>query len=67
MGPLTSVFGMGTGIAAPLWPLAKVLKFIGTMEKYNATLGFVRILTSEVTYYEVGFDIGNNKLNRPSG
>ena len=50
------MFGMGTGIAAPLWPLAKVLKFIGTMEKYNVRISFVRILTSEVTYYEVGFE-----------
>ena len=39
MGPLTSVFGMGTGISAPLWPPAKSLVTgckPGTKENYNS-------------------------------
>ena len=36
MGRLTAVFGMGTGIAAPLWPPArKWAGQSGTKENYN--------------------------------
>ena len=34
MEPLTSVFGMGTGVTTPLWPPAKNRE-LGTKENYN--------------------------------
>ena len=38
-GPLTSVFGMGTGIAAPLWPPAEDAEKSGTKENHDPHTG----------------------------
>ena len=37
MGRLTAVFGMGTGMTAPLWPPARKAGSSGTRENHNAT------------------------------
>ena len=47
MEPLTSVFGMGTGVTAPLWPPAKNRK-LGTKETYNPSRERDDLTSSEV-------------------
>ena len=47
MEPLTSVFGMGTGVTAPLWPPAKNRK-LGTKETYNSSREREDLTSSEV-------------------
>ena len=56
MEPLTAVFGMGTGMATPLWPPAKAGKS-GTKEKYDS------YETSEQALHVVK----SKKLSRTSG
>ena len=47
MEPLTSVFGMGTGVTTPLWPPAKSRQ-LETKENYNSETSETISPSSEV-------------------